>query len=139
MAREVIKAGKVLINSVDLTDHVTQVTLTDSADEVETTNLAGTGYRSYTVGLKTASVTCTFQVDHATSSVMDTLQPLYDSTSGTIFPVKVWPSATGTIVYTLGSAQLYEKPLWGGAVGDLATVDVTFANGGTAGITRGTA
>lgn len=138
MAREVIKASKVTVNGVDLTDHITNVVLEDTTEEVETTNLAGTGYRSYMKGLKDASVTLTIQNDHATGSVADTLQPLYDS-AGTLFPVKVWPSGSGTIIYTLAQAEIYNKPLWGGDVGSLATVEASFRNGGTAGITRGTA
>lgn len=127
--------AKITVNSVDLSDHCSSVTLEDSADEVESTGF-GAGYREYLAGLKTASITATFQNDHAASSVADTLQPLYDG--GSVFAVKVWPQSSGTIVYTLGSASLYNKPMWGGAIGDLATVDVSFQNAGTAGITRGT-
>jgi hypothetical protein len=136
MAKEVVRVAKILVNSVDLSDHCSSVTLEDSADEVETTAF-GAGYRSKVQGLKDASITATFQTDHATGSVADTMQPLYDS--GGTFAVKVWPVGSGTIVYTLSPAQLFNKPLWGGAIGDLATVDVTFSNAGTAGITRGTA
>jgi hypothetical protein len=138
MAREIISAGKMTVNSVDLSEYVTTVALEDTADEVDTTNLASNGYKSAIQGLKTSNMTATFQVDHATGKVADTLQVLYDS--GSVFPVKVWPKASGTIVYTLGSAQIMSKPLWGGGVGDLATVDATFVlAGGTVGITRGTA
>lgn len=136
MAKEVVRVAKILVNSVDLSDHCSSVTLEDSADEVETTAF-GAGYRSKVQGLKDASITATFQNDHATGSVADTMQPLYDS--GGTFPVKVWPVGSGTVVYTLSPAQIFNKPLWGGAIGDLATVDVTFSNAGTAGITRGTA
>lgn len=137
MAKEVIKAAKLTVGGVDLTDHVTSVTLEDTADEIETTSLAGTGYRTYTQGLKVAKITPTFQSDHATGSVQATIQPIYDA-SGTT-SVKVWPSNAGTIVYTLEPAQIFNKPLWGGGVGDLATLDVTFTAAGTTGITRGTA
>lgn len=138
MAKEIISAGKVEVNSVDLSEFVASVTLDDSADEVETSNLATSGYRSFIQGLKTSNITITFQNDHSAGKVADTLQPLYDS--GSIFPVKVKPKTSGTIVYSLEKAQLMAKPLYGGAVGDLSTVDVTFVNsGGTAGVTRGTA
>lgn len=136
MAKEVVRVAKIKVNGVDLSDHCSSVTLEDTADEVETTAF-GAGYRSKIQGLKDASITATFQNDHAAASVADTLQPLYDA--GGTFAVKVWPVGSGTIVYTLEPAQLFNKPLWGGAIGDLATVDATFANAGTAGITRGTA
>lgn len=137
MAKEIISAGKFEVNAVDLTEYVSSVTIEDNADEVDTTNLASNGYKSAIQGLKTAQITATFQNDHAAGKVADTLQPLYDS--GSIFAVKVKPKTAGTIVYTLGSAQIMSKPLWGGGVGDLSTVDVTFAlSGGTTGVTRGT-
>jgi hypothetical protein len=50
----------------------------------------------------------------------------------------VWPDAAGTIVYTQTS-RLYQNPMLAGAVGDANTIDATFRNAGTAGITRGTA
>jgi hypothetical protein len=137
MAKEVIKAGKLTVGGVDLTDHVTQVTMEDNADEVETTSLAGTGYRTFMQGLKVAKITPTFQSDHAAASVQATLQPIYDNAGTTA--IKVWPSAAGTVVYTIEPAQIFQKPLWGGGIGDLATTDVTFTAAGTTGVTRGTA
>ncbi len=137
MAKEIVAAGKFTVDGVDLTEYVSTVGLEDTADEVETSNLGTSGYRSYIQGLKTSNITATFQNDHAAGKVADTLQPLYDS--GSVFAVKVWPKGAGTIVYTLGSAQLMAKPLFGGGVGDLSTVDATFVlAGGTTGITRGT-
>lgn len=136
LAKEVVRVGKVTVGGTDLSDHVTSVTLEDSADEVEVTGF-GAGYREYLPGLKTAQITCSFLNDHAASSVAAILQPIYDAAGTTA--VKVWPTSSGTIVYTLSPASIYQKPLWGGAIGDAATVDVTFSNAGTAGITRGTA
>lgn len=135
MAKEILRTPKILVNSVDLTDHCSSVTLTDEADEVDLTAF-GAGYREQGQGLKTSSVTATFFNDHAAASVASTLQPLYES--GGTFSVKVWPEASGTIVYTQIS-RLFQKPLMGGAVGDASTIDTTFANGGSLGITRGTA
>lgn len=135
MAKEIVRISKITVNAVDLSDHCTSVTLTDEADEVDLTGM-GSAYRENGQGLKTSSIAATFLNDHAANSVAATLQPLYDN-AGT-FTVKVWPESSGTIVYTQIS-RLYQKPLFGGAIGDASTVDVTFGNGGTAGITRGTA
>ena len=73
---------------------------------------------------------------HDAGAVAATLQPFY--TSGGTFSVKVWPDAAGTIVYTQIS-RLYSNPTVAGAVGEANTIEATFRNGGTAGITRGTA
>lgn len=136
MAKEVLRNVKILVNSVDLTDHCSSVTLDDTADEVDVTAFGTAGYRDKLQGLKDAGIDADFFNDHAAASVADTLQGLY--ASGTVFPVKIWPDAAGTVVYTQQS-RLYSNPLLAGAVGDANTISVKFAHAGTAGITRGTA
>lgn len=135
IAKEVLKDVKITVNSVDLSDHASSVTLEDSADEVDFTSFGPDGYREHGQGLKDSTITVDFFNDHAASSVADTLQPLY--TSGSTFSVKVWPARSGTIVYTQVS-RLYSNPTLAGAVGDANTISATFRCGGTAGITRGT-
>ena len=135
MAKEVLRNCKITVNTVDLSDHCSSVTIEDSADEVEFTSF-GAGYREFQPGLKDATITASFFNDHAASSVADTLQGMYAASSaGT---VKVWPDAGGTIVYTLVS-RLYNNPTLAGAVGEANTIEATFRNAGTAGLTRGTA
>jgi hypothetical protein len=58
----------------------------------------------------------------------------YNNTTGT---VKVKPDTAGTVVYTQVS-KLYAWPPVSGGVGDVNSIDVTFRNAGTAGLTRGT-
>jgi len=135
MAKRVLRNVKILVNSVDLSDHCSSVTLDDSADEVEFTAFGST-YREYGQGLKAAGIDAEFFNDEAAGSVAATMQPLYES--GGTFPVKVWPDAAGTVVYTQTS-RLYQNVLPSGAVGDADTVSVTFKNAGTSGVTRGTA
>lgn len=135
MAIRVLRDVKIVVNSVDLTDHCSSVKLDDSADEVETTTF-GTTYRQYLQGMKAAGIEAEFFNDEAASSVAAVHQPLY--ASGGTFSVKVWPDAAGTVAYTQIS-RLYTNPLLGGAVGDADTVSVNYKNAGTAGITRGTA
>lgn len=135
IAKEVLTNVKITVNSVDLSDHCSSVTLESTADEVEFTSFGTSGYREFGQGLKDATITASFFNDHAAASVADTLQPLY--TSGGTFAVKIWPSASGTIVYTQTS-RLFSNPLLAGAVGEANTIDATFRNAGTAGITRGT-
>jgi hypothetical protein len=86
--------------------------------------------------MKDATITASMFNDFAASSVIPTLEPMYET--GTAGTVKVWPTSAGTIVYTM-IAKLYSKPSLAGAVGDASTIDLTFKNAGTAGVTRGTA
>jgi len=135
MAKEVLTNSKIVVNSVDLSDHVESVELDATADEVEFTAFGTSGYREFGQGLKDATVTVSFFNDHAAGSVADTLQPLF--TNGSTFPLKIWPNASGTVVYTM-TARLYQYPALAGAVGEANKLDVSFRNAGTAGITRGT-
>jgi hypothetical protein len=135
MAKRVLRNVKITVNGVDLSDHCSSVTLDDSADEVDFTSFGST-YKEFGQGMKTAGIDADFFNDEAAGSVAATHQPLYES--GGTFGVKVWPESGGTIVYTQVS-RLYKNTLPSGAVGDADTVSVHYANGGTAGITRGTA
>lgn len=136
MAKEVLTNVKILVNNVDLSDHCSAVEMPSEAEEVDFTSFGTAGYREFGQGLKDATITATFFNDHAAGSVADTLQPLFNS--GGTFPVKIWPNASGTIVYTQTS-RLYSNPLLAGAVGEANTIEASFRNAGTAGITRGTA
>jgi hypothetical protein len=134
MAKEVLTQASVLVNSVDLSDHSSSVSMEDAADEVEVTGFTTSDYREFIPGLKDGNITVTFFNDHAAGSVADTLQPLY--TSGGTFPLRIKPDIAGTVAYTM-TARLYNNPLLNGAVGDANTIDVTFRNAGTLGIVRG--
>jgi len=135
MPKEVLKNVKITVNSVDLSDHCSSVSIETSADEVEFTSF-GAGFREFGQGLRDATINASYFNDHAAASVADTHQPLFNS--GGTFTVKVWPDAAGTVVYTM-IARLYSNPTVAGAVGDANTVDVVYRNAANAGITRGTA
>lgn len=135
MAKEILSDAKITVNSVDLSDHCSSVTIEDSAEEVDFTSFGGNDYREIGQGLKDSTITADFFNDHAAASVADTLQPLY--TSGGTFAVKVWPSASGTIVYTQNS-RLFSNPTLAGAVGEANTISAVFRNAGTAGVVRAT-
>lgn len=135
IAKEILTNVKITVNSVDLSDHCSSVSIEDTADEVDFTSFGTAGYREFGQGLKDATITASYFNDHAAASVADTHQALY--TSGGTFNVKVWPNASGTIVYTMLS-RLYSNPTLAGALGEANTIDVTYRNAGSAGVTRGT-
>lgn len=122
-------------NGTDLSDHVSSVTIEDSADEQDVTGFGET-YREFIPGLKDATITATFLQDYSTGSVDAIIGgAYYANTAGT---VKVNPDKGGTVVYTMLS-KIYSYGGVNGGVGDVNNVDVTFRNAGTAGLTRGTA
>jgi len=116
------------INSIDLSDHVTSVTLNQAFDELEVTAMGDTAHK-FVKGLESATLTVSFLNDLATSpssSVLDVLEDAY----GTTVAVKMLQQK-GTAVgadnklYTFDILVNNLTPI-NGAVGDMATMDITF-------------
>ena len=116
------------INSIDLSDHVTSVTLNQAFDELEVTAVGDTAHK-FVKGLESATLTVSFLNDLATSpssSVLDVLEDAY----GTTVAVKMLQQK-GTAVgadnklYTFDILVNNLTPI-NGAVGDMATMDITF-------------
>ena len=63
----------VTVNSVDLSDHVTAVTINRNFDELEVTAMGDTGHK-FVKGLEASSITIDFLNDTATGKVLQTLQ-----------------------------------------------------------------
>lgn len=126
MARIVLTDAKIVIGGVNLSDHITQVTLSTSEDVIDTSAFAVGAARTRVAGLADSSVTLEFQQDFAAANVEATIYPLL----GTLTTVVVTPtSATGGTAtnpsYTFSALVAEWQPL-SGAVGELATVSVTW-------------
>lgn len=129
MAFIVLKDASVTINSVDLSDHVKQVTIKYSADIHEDTAMGATS-KSRVAGLKDWSADIEFYQDYAANKIDATLFPLVGAAS---FPIHIKP-ASGAIAadnpdYT-GNAVLPDYSPIAGSVGDLMTASVTFQGDG---------
>jgi len=74
----------VKINSVDLSDHVTAVTINRSFDELEVTAMGDTAHK-FVKGLEASSVTIDFLNDTAAASVLATLQAAWGTTVTCVF------------------------------------------------------
>mgnify|MGYP001553744999 CR=1 FL=1 len=137
MARIVLTDAYVVVNSVDLSDHINSVEIAQSFDSVETTAFGDSG-RTRTGGLEDSSITLSFHQDFAAASVDATIAPLVGGTAsfeiravGTATAVSATnPKYTGTVLVTEWN------PISGG-VGELSTADVTWPVSGQ--VTRGTA
>ena len=128
----------VKVNSVDLSDHVTAVTLNRAFDELEVTALGDSGHK-FVKGLEAASVTIDFLNDTAAANVLATLQAAW----GTNVPI-VLLQEKGTAVgatnplYTM-TCLINNTTDINGAVGDLSTQSLTFNVSGTVAVaTTGT-
>ena len=126
--------ASVTLNSVDLSDHVASVTLDITADEIMTTAMGET-FQSRTGGLKTGTLSIDFQQDFAASEVDATLWPLLGST--TAFVVKPTSDAVSSTNPSYSGSVLVNQHIpVANAVGELATMSVSFPTSGT--ITRAT-
>ena len=128
----------VKVNTVDLSDHVTAVTLNRAFDELEVTAMGDSGHK-FVKGLESASVTIDFLNDTAAANVLATLQAAW----GTNVAI-VLLQEKGTIVsatnplYTM-TCLINNTTDINGAVGDLSTQSLTFNVSGTVAVaTTGT-
>jgi hypothetical protein len=124
----------VKINSVDLSDHVTSVTLNRSFDELEVTAM-GDGGHKFVKGLEAASVTIDFLNDTATSNVLATLQAAW-GTNVTVVLVQDKVPAVGATnpLYTM-TCLINNTTDINGAVGDIGMQSLTFNVSGTVAVT----
>ncbi len=123
MAVMVLKNAYILINNVDLSNHVDNVSLTYEANAVETTAF-GSSTKTRICGLKDWSVELELNQDYAAGSVDATLFPLV---GGAAFPVEVRPDAgarSATNPAYTGNVILTSYPPIDGKVGELAKTKI---------------
>jgi hypothetical protein len=125
----VITNANVSIGGVDLSSHITKVTLSTTRAEIETTTFGNTAVRRV-AGLADSSVAIDFNQDFAAASVEATLYPLIGSTAAVI--VKPNGTATGTAnpSYTFSALVTEWMPL-DAQVGELASASITWPIDGT--------
>ena len=115
----------VKINSVDLSDHITSVTLTQNFDELEVTALGDSSHK-FVKGLEASTLTLNFLNDFAAASVQATLQAAYGTTvTAVLLPVKGTAVSATNPLYTVSIIVNNLTPL-NGAVGDISTSSMTF-------------
>jgi hypothetical protein len=115
----------VKINSVDLSDHITSVTLTQNFDELEVTALGDSAHKMVK-GLEASTLTLDFLNDFAAASVQATLQAAYGTTvTAVLLPVKGTAVSATNPLYTVSILINNLTPL-NGAVGDISTSSQTF-------------
>jgi hypothetical protein len=124
----------VKINTVDLSDHVTSVTLNRTFDELEVTAM-GDGGHKFVKGLEASSVTIDFLNDTATANVLATLQAAW-GTNVTVVLLQEKGTAVGATnpLYTM-TCLINNTTDINGAVGDIGMQSLTFNVSGTVAVT----
>ena len=121
------------VNAVDLSDHVTAVTINRTFDELEVTAMGDSGHK-FVKGLEASSVTIDFLNDTASAEVLQTLQAVWGtSTTITMKQTSAATSATNPL-YTM-TCLINGTTDINGSVADLSMQSVTFNVNGTIAIT----
>ena len=128
----------VKVNSVDLSDHVTSVTLNRTFDELEVTAMGDSGHK-FVKGLEASSVTIDFLNDTASANVLQTLQAAWGTNVTVVFLQDKATAVSATNpLYTM-TCLVNNTTDINGAVGDLGMQSVTWNVSGTVAVaTTGT-
>jgi hypothetical protein len=121
------------VNSVDLSDHVTAVTINRSFDELEVTAMGDSGHK-FVKGLEASSITIDFLNDTASSETLQTLQAVWGTnTTVTVKQTSAAVSATNPL-YTM-TCLINNTTDINGSVADIAMQSLTFNVSGTIAVT----
>lgn len=122
----ILRNAAVRINSVLVSDHVTDVAVNMTAAEGDTTAM-GAGGRQRIQGIRDDSFSITALSDFAASSIDETIWPLFNSGTS-LFLVECWANGTTTAATNpkySGTAILLEYTPIAGAVGDVSKTPLT--------------
>jgi hypothetical protein len=124
----------VKVNSVDLSDHVTSVTLNRQFDELDVTTM-GDGSRKAVKGLESSSVTIDFLNDTAAANVLATLQAAWGTTVTLVLLQEKGTAVSATNpLYTMSVLVNGTQDI-NGAVGDIGSQSVTWNCNSTVAVT----
>ena len=117
------------IATVDLSEYITAITLTQTFDEVETTTMGDTSH-DFAKGLEASTLQVDFLNDWAAAKVQATLQAAYGtSVTALIVPVRAATSTTisaSNPLYTVSILVNNLTPVGTGGPGDYASSSMTF-------------
>lgn len=139
MAKIVLKDAYVSVNGTVISDHVSEVTIETSRDEVDVTSM-GDVSKETLAGIGDATITVTVFNDYAAGALDSVMFPL--SSTNTPFTVEIRPTSasrgTSNPAYTISALMFGYSPIAGG-VGAASTTTLTFRNASQTGLQRLTA
>ena len=128
MSKLVMTNANVTLGGTDISAYVASVTLSISVNEVETTSF-GVGAVQRVGGLQDNSVTLDMHQDY--SAIEGLVYPLIGSTTSLVIKPNGTAVGTANPSYTTNSVLISEWTPVNGAVGELATISVTWPISGT--------
>jgi hypothetical protein len=120
----------VKINSVDLSDLVTSVTLNRTFDELEVTAMGDTAHK-FVKGLESSTVTIDFLNDTASTKTLQTLQAAWGTTVTAIFIQEKGTAVSATNPTYTVSLLVNNTTDINGAVADIGVQSITFTANST--------
>jgi CTP:molybdopterin cytidylyltransferase MocA len=120
----------VKINSVDLSDHVTALTLNRSFDELEVTAMGDSSHK-FVKGLEASTVTIDFLNDTASASVLATLQAAWGTTVTCVFLQDKGSVVSATNPLYTVSLLINNTTDLNGDVASIGTQSITFTANST--------
>jgi Flp pilus assembly protein TadG len=115
----------VKVNSVDLSDHVTSVTLNRNFEEISVTSMGDSSVKAVK-GLEASSVTIDFLNDTAAANVLATLQAAWGTTVTVVLLQEKGTAVSATNpLYTMSVLVNGTQDI-NGAVGDIGMQSVTW-------------
>lgn len=127
-----------VINSVDLSDHVREIKIDMSAEDLDATAM-GASSKTHVVGLRDDRMEITFLQDYASAKVDATLSALVSSSTGVTVVVKPTSAAVSATnpSYTM-SALLFDYSPIDATVGEISMPEVTLLPAPGSSIVRAT-
>lgn len=140
MAKSTLKDVYIEVDGNDISDHIKEITVTTSRDEVEVTGF-GALNKEIIAGIGDATIELTALQDYAASSIDSIMEPL--SREDTPFPIVIRPTSDPVSAsnpnYTMSEALLFEYSPFAGSMGGANETPLKFRNAGQNGIVRTTA
>ena len=134
MAKIVLTDVSFVVNGVDLSDHVREITIDTQRADVDDTTMGASG-KGHLMGLRDEKVTVKWAQDFAAAKVDATLWPIYTGGTDVGATIKPTSATVGNTTYS-GSLVLQSYQPLAGQVGVLSESQTTFMVDGV--LTRAT-
>jgi len=118
----------ITINSVDLSDQCTSAVINYVSEQLENTTFSNTS-RTFTAGLYSNTVTVTLYQSYAASETEASIYSLVGTTTTLVLKPSSGAVSATNPSYTLTGAFLSAHTPINASLGELSTIDLTFAGG----------
>jgi hypothetical protein len=139
VAKLVLTGAQVLVNAVDISNHVQSVDIEVTRDEVDVTSM-GDVNKEIVLGLGDVTMTVNVFNDYAVGNIDSQMFAL--NATNTPFTVEIRPTtgarSTSNPGYTMSALMPNYHPI-AGSIGDAVSSELVFRNAAQAGLARNTA